>query len=192
MKRSWLLAAAAILLTGAPAGAQRTIAEGMTEAQVRETFGAPATTRSVGAWTYWYYHNGCPRTCGSDDVVFFRDRRVVAAVLRTGARRFSGPRADRALEAADAAEERDGAGLHVPAGEAITVGGVRVESRPAAEFVVQPTADTELVVNPAVDPAPGDEPVSSVDRAHQRNVEQSAERETATERARRLREERQP
>jgi hypothetical protein len=37
--------------------------------------------------------------------VFFREERVVAAVLRTGARRFSGPRADDALEQAGGSEQ---------------------------------------------------------------------------------------
>ncbi len=91
---------ALLLLASAPVQAQSVISQGMTPEQVRETFGAPATTRTSGEWTYWYYHNGCPNRCGSDDVVFFREERVVAAVLRTRARRFSGPRADDALGAA--------------------------------------------------------------------------------------------
>jgi hypothetical protein len=86
------LAAAAVLLAAGPAPAQATISEGMSGAQVRAAFGAPATTRAAGDWTYWYYHNGCPRRCGSDDVVFFRDGRVViAAVLRTSGSPLHGP-----------------------------------------------------------------------------------------------------
>ncbi len=128
MKKQLLTAAAALLVAAGPAHAQATISEGMSAEQVRGAFGAPATTRAAGDWTYWYYHNGCPRRCGSDDVVFFRGDRVIAAVLRTPARRFAGPRADRALEAAD----RDGA--HRPAeGEPVVVGEVRVEGRPADE-----------------------------------------------------------
>jgi hypothetical protein len=133
MTTRMLLAGLALLLAASPANAQATISEGMTTDQVRATFGAPATTRAAGEWTYWYYHNGCPRRCGSDDVVFFRGDRVVAAVLRTGARRFSGPAADRALEAAGATADRDGAGMYLPAAETVTVGGVRMESAPAPE-----------------------------------------------------------
>ncbi|HEU0055578.1 MAG TPA: hypothetical protein VFQ39_20460 [Longimicrobium sp.] len=101
MRKSIVLAAALVVTAAAPAVAQRTIAAGMTPAQVRTAFGAPATTRVAGEWAYWYYQNGCPRRCGSDDVVFFHDDKVVAAVLRTGARRFSGPAANRALEPYD-------------------------------------------------------------------------------------------
>jgi hypothetical protein len=101
MKKSIALAAVLVMAAAAPAVAQRSIAAGMTPAQVRSAFGAPATTRTAGDWTYWYYQNGCPRRCGSDDVVFFRQDQVVAAVLRTGARRISGPSANHALEPYD-------------------------------------------------------------------------------------------
>jgi hypothetical protein len=100
MKKSMLLAGAALLLAAMPAPAQTTISPGMTTTQVHERFGAPATTRAQGDWTYWYYLNGCPVRCGSDDVVFFQNDRVVAAVLRTSRRRFAGPAADDALAAA--------------------------------------------------------------------------------------------
>ena len=82
MKKAMLMALAAMSVAAAPAAGQ-TIAQGMTPAQVQSEFGAPATTRDAGDWTYWYYHNGCPNRCGSDDVVFFQNDRVVAAVLRT-------------------------------------------------------------------------------------------------------------
>jgi hypothetical protein len=124
MKKAMLLALAAISAAAAPAAGQ-TIAQGMTPAQVQAEFGAPATSRAAGEWTYWYYHNGCPNRCGSDDVVFFQNERVVAAVLRTGRRRYQGPQADDALRATDdgnsAVRVND-----APAGTVI-VGGVRVE-----------------------------------------------------------------
>lgn len=96
-----LFLAAALALAATPAAAQGVISEGMSAEQVRSTFGAPATVRTQGDWQYWYYLNGCPNRCGSDDVVFFREGRVVAAVLRTQRRRFDGPRANRALEQYD-------------------------------------------------------------------------------------------
>jgi hypothetical protein len=195
MQKTILLAAAAILLAAGPAPAQATISEGMSGAQVRAAFGAPATTRAAGDWTYWYYHNGCPRRCGSDDVVFFRDDRVIAAVLRTPARRFSGPPADRALDAAGATADREGTGMYIPAASApVTVGGVRVESVRPEEFIVGPGGATEFVVSPPeTEPADegADAPTTSVDRAHERNLERAQERETATERARRIRESQQ-
>jgi hypothetical protein len=117
MKLRLFLAAAAVTLAAAsPALGQRTISQGMTPAQVRAEFGAPAATRASDGWTYWYYHNGCPNRCGSDDVVFFREDRVVAAVLRTQRRRFAGPRANDALEPYDNVTAAGGA-MAVPAGE---------------------------------------------------------------------------
>lgn len=101
MRRAASLTFALAALCAAPAAAQATIASGMTPAQVRATFGDPARVRETDGWTYFFYVNGCPRTCGSDDVVFFQDERVVAAVLHSGARRFNGPGAARALDAVD-------------------------------------------------------------------------------------------
>jgi hypothetical protein len=137
MKKSMLLAGAALLLTAAsPALAQSTISPGMTEEQVRGRFGDPATTRAAGAWTYWYYHNGCPVRCGSDDVVFFQNDRVVAAVLRTSRRRFAGPAADDAINANDVSD-RPGHDAPADADGRARVGGVRVE-QPQAEVIVVP------------------------------------------------------
>ena len=101
MKIAIALAAVLVAVSQPVMAQSRSISPGMTTDQVRAAFGAPATTRDTGDWTYWYYHNGCPRRCGSDDVVFFREGQVVAAVLRTSARRFSGPAADQALERYD-------------------------------------------------------------------------------------------
>jgi len=95
MKAKLAIAAALLVFSALPAAAQRVISPGMSPDQVRGTFGAPARTRGEGEWNYWFYSNGCPNRCGSDDVVFFRNDRVVAAVLRTRARRIaSGPAAD--------------------------------------------------------------------------------------------------
>jgi hypothetical protein len=101
--RMMFLVAAALVL-GAPAAAQ-TISQGMTTAQVRAALGEPVTVRSAGDWSYLYYLNGCAVRCGSDDVVFVQNDRVVAAVFRTDRRRFSGPGAVAALDRADGARE---------------------------------------------------------------------------------------
>ncbi|HEX6039270.1 hypothetical protein [Longimicrobium sp.] len=137
MKNAILLALAAMSVAAAPAAAQ-TIAQGMTPAQVQSEFGAPATTRDAGDWTYWYYHNGCPRRCGSDDVVFFQNDRVVAAVLRTNRRHYRGPQADDALQAADDGTSGVRVNAAPGAGEPARVGGVRVESEPAGTMVIPP------------------------------------------------------
>ncbi|HEX6372379.1 MAG TPA: hypothetical protein VF006_25895 [Longimicrobium sp.] len=136
MKKSMLLAGTAMLLTAAtPALGQTSISPGMSTEQVRERFGAPATTRTQGGWAYWYYLNGCPVRCGSDDVVFFQNDRVVAAVLRTARRRFAGPAADDAIRAAGGAAvfDKDPASdrpVNVVK-ERARVGGVRVDGAPA-------------------------------------------------------------
>ena len=139
MKRTILLAAAGVVLAAGGAAAQATIRPGMTTDQVRATFGAPATARAAGDWTYWYYHNGCPIRCGSDDVVFFQNDRVVAAVLRTARRRFAGPAADEALGAAEDADARLN---DAPPGEGarVRVGGVRVDgAQPSGEVIIVPS-----------------------------------------------------
>jgi hypothetical protein len=97
MKVKLTLAAALAVLAASPLAAQRIISQGMSPDQVRSAFGSPARTRDEGDWTYWFYSNGCPNRCGSDDVVFFRESRVVAAVLRTRARRIDAPPAADAL-----------------------------------------------------------------------------------------------
>ncbi|HYH83739.1 MAG TPA: hypothetical protein VEX86_28365 [Longimicrobium sp.] len=104
MKAKLAIAAALLAFSALPASAQRVISPGMSPDQVRGTFGSPARTRGEGEWSYWFYSNGCPNRCGSDDVVFFRGDRVVAAVLRTRARRIdSAPAAD-ALQQAGGSE----------------------------------------------------------------------------------------
>jgi hypothetical protein len=109
--------AAAGLLLAAPARGQ-TISPGMTTEEVRGVLGAPSTTRTAGEWQYLYYHNGCPVRCGSDDVVFIQNGRVVAAVFRTGRRRFAGPRADDALAATDTGTPPEGDYLQMPRDDA--------------------------------------------------------------------------
>ncbi|HYR09046.1 MAG TPA: hypothetical protein VEQ60_14790 [Longimicrobium sp.] len=158
MKKSMLLAGVAMLLSAAtPALAQSTISPGMTTEQVRDRFGAPATTRAQGEWSYWYYHNGCPVRCGSDDVVFFQNERVVAAVLRTSRRRFAGPAADDALNAAGGVREiGNGRTNDAPAeGESrARVGGVRVEGGPPASNLV--TTPDRAPVNQPREGRPGE------------------------------------
>jgi hypothetical protein len=179
-KKSMLLAGAALLLSAAatPAGAQSTISPGMTTEQVRDRFGAPATTRAQGDWSYWYYHNGCPVRCGSDDVVFFQNERVVAAVLRTSRRRFSGPAADDALNAADGVREIGNGRTNDAPAEAegrARVGGVRVEGAPASSRVPvnepregQPGEPSTIVITqPAPAPAERVSPPVPVNQARE-------------------------
>jgi S1-C subfamily serine protease len=57
------------------------IAPGMTKAEVYQIFGTPAAVRSVGELTYYFYPN-CRTTCGTSDMVVFRNQRVINAYLR--------------------------------------------------------------------------------------------------------------
>jgi hypothetical protein len=169
MKKAMLLAAVALGAAAAPAAGQ-TISQGMTTEQVRSAFGAPATSRAAGEWTYWYYHNGCPVRCGSDDVVFFQHDRVVTAVLRTGRRRYTGTRADNALQATD-----DGtSAVRTDAGEpqgTVIVGGVRVEGaapRQGGEVILVPATrmdDEAGTPVPAREGRPGEAPTIVIEGA---------------------------
>lgn len=96
------LSLVAALLVALPVSAQEraTISPGMSRSQVVEAFGSPTATRQAGEWTYLFYLNRCLPGCGSDDVVFLQGDRVVAAVLRSPARRFAGPAAAPALAGA--------------------------------------------------------------------------------------------
>jgi hypothetical protein len=112
-----LAAALAAIPAGDAAAQKRMIAPGMTPAQVRDIFGTPARTREAGEWSYWFYSNGCPVRCGSDDVVFFQQGQVVTAVLRTGRRRLtSGAEPATALERAGGDIDADA--IRAQAGEA--------------------------------------------------------------------------
>lgn len=140
------IAAGIAALSAAPAAAQGgMIAQGMTPAQVRDVFGAPARTRESGEWTYWYYSNGCPRRCGSDDVVFFREDRVVTAVLRTRRRQVSGPTPANALERAGGDIDADA--IRARAGEAAPAQGshIRVQGRSRADAEAEEQAGAAAV-----------------------------------------------
>jgi hypothetical protein len=108
MRTSKLLfpAAGLAILLAVPAAAQ-TVRAGMTESQVRSALGAPAATRRApDGWSYLFYLNGCAVSCGSDDVVFLREDRVVTAVFRTPRRRFAGPAPAAVLEGGPVSQAR--------------------------------------------------------------------------------------
>jgi hypothetical protein len=116
MKKPILLGVLALLGLAAPAAAQGgAIRAGMSPDEVRAAFGAPARMRTEGDWTYWFYANGCPVRCGSDDVVFLQNDHVVAAVLRTGVRRFEGPPAPNALASIEGLPPTESGVLRLPA-----------------------------------------------------------------------------
>jgi hypothetical protein len=62
----------------------------MTREQVVARLGSPAAVRTAGAFTYLFFANGCPRTCGMDDLVTLQDGRVTDAIFRGLGRRYTG------------------------------------------------------------------------------------------------------
>ena len=67
-----------------------TIAPDMSEREVYSLWGAPIAVRRQGEMTYLYYRNGCEFTCGTEDVVFLQNGKVVDAVLRWPGHGYSG------------------------------------------------------------------------------------------------------
>jgi len=86
------MALTAVLVFSAHAAAQevKSIKPGMTEDQVRATWGAPLTARKAGNMTYLFYLNDCMRACGTHDVVFLENGQVVDAVVRDSHRGYDG------------------------------------------------------------------------------------------------------
>jgi hypothetical protein len=67
-----------------------TIDPGMAERDIYSLWGPPIAVRRQGEFTYLYYRNGCEYTCGTEDVVFLENGKVVDAVLRWPGHGYSG------------------------------------------------------------------------------------------------------
>ncbi len=80
------------MLAAAPVHAQSaaTIDPGMTQPQVVERLGKPLSERTYGSFTYLFYKNGCEKKCGMNDLVVLDSNKVVDAVFRSSARKYSG------------------------------------------------------------------------------------------------------
>ena len=112
-------------------GTQRptqTIDPGMTEQAVQEAMGKPLVVRSRGNYTYYFYDNGCEKTCGFPDLVIFQSGQVIDAVFRASWHQYTGNSSSPkgVVPRANPGGER----LNVPAGR---VEGVEV--RPAPDTV---------------------------------------------------------
>lgn len=68
----------------------KSVSPGMSEAQVVDALGQPATRRSVGERTYLFYANSCGRSCGMNDLVILSRDSVVDAIFRSPDRRYTG------------------------------------------------------------------------------------------------------
>jgi hypothetical protein len=67
-----------------------TIDPGMTRAQVVAKLGEPLSSRAFDSYTYLLYKNGCEKKCCMNDLVVLDSGKVVDAVFRSPARRYTG------------------------------------------------------------------------------------------------------
>jgi hypothetical protein len=67
-----------------------TVAPGMSERDVETLWGPPVSTRTLGAFTYLYYHNSCEHSCGTADMVTLENGKVTDAVVRWPGHAYSG------------------------------------------------------------------------------------------------------
>jgi hypothetical protein len=68
----------------------KTVSPGMTEAQVVEALGQPATKRKNGDRTFLFYANTCGKSCGMNDLVILTRDSVSDAIFRSADRRYTG------------------------------------------------------------------------------------------------------
>lgn len=85
------------VLLGAVAGVDplsaqtvKTIKPGMTEAEVRASWGDPFTVRKSATHSYLYFRNDCLKRCGTYDIVFLEGGQVIDAIVRDSHRRYEG------------------------------------------------------------------------------------------------------
>lgn len=67
-----------------------TVNPGMTREEVIGVWGPPVAERTLGAWTYLYFRNGCEVSCGTFDVVFLENGAVVNAIVRGPGHSYGG------------------------------------------------------------------------------------------------------
>jgi outer membrane protein assembly factor BamE (lipoprotein component of BamABCDE complex) len=85
------------------ASAQASIDPGMTRDQVVARLGKPASEHSSGSATFLYYRNGQEKKMGMSDMVALDSGKVVDAVFRSSARRYTGKSSSPAPVSAEAA-----------------------------------------------------------------------------------------
>jgi hypothetical protein len=94
---------AVAVAASAPGQGPATIDSGMSRAQVVARLGDHVSTRSYDGHTYLLYKNGCERSCGMSDLVVLDSDKVVDAIFRSRARKYSGTSSSpRMIAAADA------------------------------------------------------------------------------------------
>jgi|SRR4051812_42243450 hypothetical protein len=73
-----------------PAPAPAMVRPGMTEAQVRATWGDPDIVRHANEWTYLFYRNYDERHVGYLDTVFLQSGQVVDCIVRSPSHVYAG------------------------------------------------------------------------------------------------------
>lgn len=69
---------------------EKTVSPGMSEAQVVEALGKPATVRKNGDRTFLFYANTCGKNCGTSDLIILTRDSVTDAIFRSPDRRYTG------------------------------------------------------------------------------------------------------
>jgi hypothetical protein len=143
----------ALALIAAPLAAQqtaRTIAPGMTKAQVVTALGQPATARTVSEYTYLFYINSCGKRCGMNDLVVLHGDSVVDAIFRSPSRHYTGTSSSPA-EATPvmASRHAEPAAASKPAAVVTKPAATTTVAKPAATTTAKPAATTA-----AAKPAP--------------------------------------
>jgi hypothetical protein len=82
MRLSTIVATAALALLLPAAARAQSIDPGFSRAQVEARLGKPAAERTVGAYVYLFYNNGCEVSCGQHDIVVLLDGKVDDAIFR--------------------------------------------------------------------------------------------------------------
>jgi hypothetical protein len=110
-------AALALLVFAVPATlrAQAVVDPGMSKAQVIAKLGKPNVEKQSGKFAYLYYSNGAEKAVGMSDVVLLEDDKVVDAVFRSTARKYSGKSSSPSAISAEVARKRPQATAPSPA-----------------------------------------------------------------------------
>ena len=101
--RNFTRLALLVVAVAGNAGAQASIDPGMTRDQVVAKLGRPTSEHSSGSATFLYYKNGQERKMGMSDMVALDSGKVVDAVFRSSARRYTGRSSSPAPVSAEAA-----------------------------------------------------------------------------------------
>lgn len=101
--RNFTRLALLVVAVAGSASAQASIGPGMTRDQVVAKLGKPASEHSSGSATFLYYQNGQEKKMGMSDMVALDSGKVVDAVFRSSARRYTGKSSSPAPVSAEAA-----------------------------------------------------------------------------------------